>query len=218
MRSLKSAPIAFLVVIALALTGAGAAQASAVYVSAGSTTYTGTQTGGGHTFALPGSRTLSCSSATLKGSISNGSEWFLAGPSYSGCITKVGETALPATVEFGICSYEFRVGSKSGWEEAWSLPMHFWCSEGELAIRLYVSAATHKAGEVLCEYRVAPQTNLAGFTGRNDAGNLRIKGVEVSIAYQRIKGTVGNCGGATGNLKFNGESLLAPASGVLAFY
>lgn len=225
-RNLKLLGAFALATLAVNVSAANAAEGTAV-VFPGTNSYTALQTGSGHTLALVGGRVLSCSTATLSGSINNGDKSITATPSYSGCSVKVGLSTLPATVNMDGCTYKFtdltttasntyRADTAINCPAVLTLPSLTW-DVHHITIKVYQSAKLHESGTRLCEYTIGSKEWLTGahFTD-NSNGTLNITATNVAIPTNRVFGTVGNCGEAAFNSTYNGDTLATAASGVMA--
>jgi len=215
MRKLKLiglAALAVLAVSAVSASAASAAEGTAVVTGGGG--YTATQVGT-HTFTLPGGRTLSCTNATFSGTVTNGSKTVTAKPSYTGCSAKVGETVLPATVTPTSCFFRFSHFTTTGATTYHVVAVVTCAIPGDaMHIHLYSNAANHSAGTRLCEYDVKQQTTGAGVHFTDNANNtLTITATGVGVALTRTFGTAGNCGEATSQSKYNGNTLVTPSAG-----
>jgi hypothetical protein len=213
-----STTIAIAVAAVLALSGlfASLAQASPGTVTVaggGKATYTATQTGGGHTFSLPGNRKVSCSSATFSGAVSDGATSVLATPVYTGCTMElgVGGEKLPLTLDMGDCTYKFTLSTLLGGQ--WPATTDIACASGDFHINVYSSHTNHTAGVALCEYTIQPKTGLTGVVFRNaGATQLGFNWNSVSIPFTKQKGPIGSCGGASGNFVYVGDTLATGSS------
>ena len=221
MRKLKLiglAALAVLAVSAVSASAASAAEGTAVVTGAGG--FTAAQVGT-HTFTLPGGRTLSCVNATFSGTVANEAKTVTATPSYTNCSAKVGETVLPATVEVTECTYSFSDLTTTA-ANTYAAKTNVVCpGETAIHIKLYSSHTTHTAGTRLCEYTVKPQLTGAGvhFTvsktivEEKEVKDVNITATKVAVSLTRTFGTAGNCGEATSNSEYNGNTLLTPAVG-----
>lgn len=217
MRKLKVIGLSALAVLAVSAVSASAAQAAegTAVVSAGTTAYTATQVGGGHTFTLVGGRVLSCSTATFSGNITNGAKTVTATPNYAGCNVKVGGSTLPATVNTGTCTYTFSDLTTTA-ANTYAASTALGCASGDVTIKVYSNEANHTAGTRLCEYTIEPQTGLAGvhFTD-NGNGTINITASSVAVETKRVFGTNTNCGEAAFKSTYNGDTLATAANGTL---
>lgn len=214
-KVLRLAACAVIALSAVHVSAANAAEGTAV-VSSGVTGFSGVQTGGGHTFTLPGGRTLSCTTLTFSGAISNGAKEVKATPNYANCIAKVGATSLPVTLEPTECAFRYYDLTTTAFN-TYSAKTDLTCPAGQgIHTKLYSNAASHAAGTRLCEYKIDPQTGLTGSHLTDNAdGTVSIKTTELSIQLTRTFGTAGNCGETTTTSRFNGDTLVTPASGIL---
>jgi len=222
MRRMKTLGIAVVAVLAMSAMLASTAFASGgtATVSAGTTSYTATQTGSGHTFTLPGGRVLSCSNATFSGSITDGASTVVAAPAYSNCKVTVQEVnILPATVHMNGCTYDFTLAEKTLGPERWHAETNVVCPAGkDIQITVFENAEKHTAGTTLCEYTIVGQ-KVSGVEFRNVAGGkIGILANNVGVAYTRPKGTIGNCGGASGTAFYNGDTEATAVSGSLGIH
>jgi len=226
MKPVRKFKLIALVSFALIAVNASAAKAAeGTVVSTGATYFTASQVFT-HTFTLPGGRTLSCTAATLSGSVTNGSKTITATPSYTlFCGAKVGATTLPATVDVGTCNYVFSdlttvasntYAAKTALACADTITPGPVLDKGGIRIRLYVNSTNHFAGKVLCEYMFDPQSGIPGVHFTDNANNtLSISVTEMSLQLTRVFGTAGNCGEATSTSKYNGSSTATPNTGTL---
>ncbi len=211
MRKLKVIGLAALAVLAVSAVSASAANAAegTAVVSEGSTGFTATQTGTGHTFTLPGNKVLSCATATFSGTVTNGSKSVTATPNYGSCTVKVEATTLKATVTPTGCTYKFYDLTTTA-ANTYAAKTDLECTGTGVHIIVRNEADTAN----LCEYLVDPQTGLTGVHFTDNANNtLNIKATEVAVSVTKIFGTVGNCGGGTTVSKYNGDTVATPASG-----
>lgn len=207
-RNLKAMGLAVVAVLAL-----GAMSASAAHATAGTATvegggavgYTATQIGGGHTFTLPGGRTLSCATAVFSGTVTDGSSETVATPTYETCHAVVSGSTVPATVTLNGCTYRFTLETPSG--SFWNALTHLECPGAGVQIHLYLNHENHTNNINLCTYEVKPQT-VSGVRFSNAAnGDIQINAVEAEVTLTKTFGTIGNCGGSSSVSKYNGETL-----------
>ncbi len=211
MRKLKVIGLAALAVLAVSAVSASAANAAegTAVVSAGSTGFTATQTGTGHTFTLPGNKVLSCATATFSGTVTNGSKSVTATPNYASCTVKVESTTLKATVTPTGCTYKFYDLTTTA-ANTYAAKTDLECTGTGVHIVVRNEADTAD----LCEYRMDPQTGVTGVHFTDNANNtLNIKATEVGLVMTKVSGTVGNCGGAILTTKFNGDTVVTPGLG-----
>lgn len=183
--------------------------------SSGSSSYTGTQAGGGLELKLNGARVLKCTTPTISGTL--GGEEFKSKPTYLGCDATIGATTLPATIDMAECFYRFH-GLTSTASDTWSASTDLICPLGKpVRITVYLNHAEHTAGVPLCEYTIHAQMGLTGlqFTDTTN-GKLDIKPGSFGLHTTRAFGKVANCGVATFASTLNSEILLEAASGALS--
>ncbi len=214
MRKLKVIGLAALAVLAVSAVSASAANAAegTAVVTAGTTGFTATQIGGGHTFTLPGGKTLSCATATFSGTVTNGDTVVRATPAYGSCTVTVEATHLKATVTPTDCTYEFYDLTTTA-ANTYAAKTDLTCKGTGVHIVVRNEADTAN----LCEYRVDPQGPLTGVHFKDEAlQTVNIKATEVAVTVTKISGTVGNCGGASSTSKYNGDTVATPAAGNLS--
>lgn len=216
-RQLKLLGLVALAALGSGSLGSSVAQAAEgwVVVSGGPAGWTATQTGGGQTLTLPGGRTLACSTATLSGSVANGSKKLAAMGLNEGCSAKVGGSTLPATVSWTGCSLDFYDFTTTA-ANTYAAKTDLVCPSGQYTqIRLYATAFAHTVDAALCEYRIESQAGLSGTHLTDNANNtlgITMTEVEVSI-YKPLGYSIANCGAALTSGKINGSFLVTPSAG-----
>lgn len=219
MYRLRIGLLAALVAVAVSSLGASAANAAegTFVVSAGSASFTGTQTGAGNTLTLTGGRVFSCATSTISGTVANGATSVEYAEDNTECTVKVGGTTLIATENGTGCVYR-QYHFTQITPHTWSSTTALICPPGATGrhITFYSSAANHAAGIPLCIDTIPPFSGIPGpHLTRNTNGTVTIAISEVSVAMERTFGTIANCGEAKFNGKLNGSDLVTPSVGTL---
>jgi len=216
-RNFKTLGLALIAVLAMNAMAASAAQAQSpgkLTIEGGGTgTLTGTEIGP-HTLILAG-RVITCNVATFHGSGTSGNTSGTVTPTYGDCNFILAPNTFPATVTMNGCDYVF--------DDFTTVPAGDYVGTADLVcpptkdveLHVYENHTKHTAGTNLCRYTIQPQTGLGPITASNDPGtvgppavpnDITVEAAGVNVAYTRVAGTTGNCGGTPGTGVYNGNT------------
>ncbi|MBS1878920.1 MAG: hypothetical protein JST31_05370 [Actinobacteria bacterium] len=201
-RKLKAFGLTLVAMLALGVVVASAAQANEFKAAEYPATIKGEQKST-HNFVIGGNRTLTCAGAEFNGTLAGASKELTITPTYSSCHVIIAGSTLDATVTMEGCDYLFTepAGGK----------VHFKCPAGKtVVIHVYNGAGVeHTAGNELCRYTIAEQSNLGTVTYANQATTPKtvVQTANVTgVAVKRAFGTLGNCGAESQTAVYTGET------------
>jgi hypothetical protein len=172
-RYLKGFGIGIVVMLAMSAVLASAAQATqpAIFTTAGipsSNVYSSQL--GPQVFTISG-REVTCETATMTGTIANGSEEFEATPTYTNCHAVVLGSKLPATVTMNGCTYKVKATADViGGQDTFTGITSIICPANKtVEIHIYSNATNHTTNTSLCTYT---------YYGSSDSKNQNLKHID----------------------------------------
>jgi hypothetical protein len=217
-RNVKVLGLAVVAVLALSAVVASAAQAHMFRAASYPAFIHGDQDGGTHIFEIAGGRKFTCEEVTFTGTVAStaaAAEGVTVTPDYKKCHAKfpLFEQKLPVTVTMNGCDFLFTTPETKTPPDEYTGKVHLKCPENKkIEIHVYENATKHAEDKSLCTFSVGAKDNLGSITYHNktntptSVNDVTLTGLVTNIPYTRTSGTLANCGGATGESTYTGNS------------